>query len=205
MILRYHYQRDLPRRVIAAITCSLLFACGSGGGNDAPDVQYEGTKSARVNYTPASRQSIATFLNCYDACAQDPANCDYGTSGLCFPNMSKVTACQDGCNQGKRCFPWDFGQQPGGVCRWSSDEHECNFTLCWQAAFDCANDCFRVYATQPAQNGMHGDCLNQCYRYFGCRPKKVTTCDPLPDGYVYCACPDDHGAECHPANHSPCP
>jgi hypothetical protein len=196
-------------RVISAVAL-IAFAAGCDVfatpdyGDAAPSHASSEAKGSPVSYTPADANCVQAFQDCWDACPSDPSSCDWNADQtLCTPDPSKVQSCQAACDANKRCFPWERGVRPGPPCRTSNDEYECNFPLCWQAAYDCNEDCFRVYAALPPD--AYRACLDHCDAVYGCKPRENDPCNPLPAGDVYCGCPGVHGANCHPADYPACP
>lgn len=60
--------------------------------------------------------------------------------------------------------------------------------------------------TDPGEEALREiACQEACYDHYGCRPRPNDPCSPLPEGYISCACPNEHGVECHPDDGQVCP
>ena len=193
------------RRVTAFVLAGLSCTCSPAQRDPG---QPRETSERPVEHRRAAAQCILDFETCYKKCETDPVNYDTTSSGLGVPAPQRIVHCQENCEKKNACLPWQIGVLTGKPCRVSGERHECNFFLCSAAATTCLDDCFNVYKlTNPDGTVNIHNCTEQCYQHYGCRPHprpEEDPCRPLPDGYVYCACPEAHGAACHPPGQT-CP
>lgn len=160
------------------------------------------TTEQPVEHRKADAQCISDFEGCYKRCETAPHNLNYSSSGLGVPSVLRIQECQLNCEKKNACLPWQIGVLTGKPCRVTFERYECNFFLCSAAATACLDDCFNVYKlTNPQAPAVtQADCIEQCYGHYGCRPHPTPAddpCRPLPEGHVYCACPEAHGVNCH--------
>jgi hypothetical protein len=185
------------RGVKFVLLVALALAPASCFHDSAPADPQE-TLAEPVVHPMAAQQCIDSFVQCYAACETNPSSCDEDfTDPLCFASLTRITQCHEDCGKLYGCMPWDVGVETGLPCRWSDDRFDCNFALCSMASDDCIQDCFNVFGQTNPQEGWMDQCIDHCYDHYGCRPKPSDPCDPLPDGWVMCGCPDEHGVECH--------
>lgn len=192
--------------MIRIATVAVLTFAGACFPTPTPDPEPE-TDERPVVHRQASATCIAHYQTCYAKCESSPANCDRSsTSPLCVPHPARVRECQSSCVLSAGCMPWEIGVLTGEPCRWSDDPYDCNFFLCSNAARECIEDCFDIYLLTDLQSEHNQlTCNEACYDHYGCRPRPTDPCNPLPDGYIHCACPAAHGVECHPNDDQVCP
>lgn len=192
------------RRLCSVALIALVGACFDIGGSSTTDPGPE-TRRRPVTHRVASPDCIRLYTRCYSACESDEANTDIGEmSPLRVPNEPRIAECQTNCGRLYGCMPWDVGVLTGEPCRWSDDEYECNFFVCTFAATECLLDCGNVFRTTNPRQLLQDQCVDRCYDHYGCRPRPSDACTPLPEGYVYCGCPEEHGVECHSMDHELC-
>lgn len=189
------------RRLLAGGTVVIGASCF-----ELPERPPPETNESPVSHREASPFCISTYQQCYKNCALGEASCnaDYDT-GLCFPHPARIRECETNCVRMAACMPWDVGVETGLPCRWSSDRYECNFSLCSFASTACLDDCFELYMLTDL-NAEYNQltCIEACYDHYGCRPRPTDPCNPLPEGYIACSCPAEHGVECHPDDGQVC-
>lgn len=194
-----------PMRRCALVLSLASFACCF----DVPtsETSPPETDEVPIHHQDASATCIATYEQCRAGCASSQANCDLSfDTGLCFPNPARVRECHANCAKKAGCMPWEIGVETGEPCRWSDDPFECNFFLCSFAATACLDDCFDLYKLTDLNDEYNQiACQESCYDHYGCRPRPSDPCTPLPEGYIHCACPNEHGVECHPNDGLSCP
>lgn len=184
------------------LATAFLIACPSTGNEVTPE-----TTELPFEHPQAPAACIADFQSCYRDCENTHDwRYDYSASGnVGTPNTIRIFDCQTNCERKFPCMPWLIGVPSGPPCRVTGDRYECNAYLCSRAAGECLDDCFKVYGlTNPLGPVALEVCNEGCYEYYGCRPRLNDPCDPLPDGYINCACPDLHGVQCHPPDGRSC-
>lgn len=134
---------------------------------------------------------------CVSGCCLGNNLADYycsASTSSCGTTFQTRQSCGDVvCGDGQFCVDWGGSLRCSHSC---SVDNECQI---FQGYFSCCS-----VASFGSSSILGGACSPPDLYNSLCAPID-DSCDPLPDGWVFCTCPDLHGATCHSDSFEPCP